>query len=166
MRSILFVCTANICRSPMAEGVLRKLLADEGLEGAFEIDSVGTHDYQIGQAPFATAIEAAKWRGYDITHLVSRKISPDDFDRFDFILGMDKLNIRNLKTIAPTRCKQKIELLLEYGDKFQGKEIPDPYGREGKEFALALDMIEDGCKGLVEMLKVTAARRAGAPPAR
>jgi protein-tyrosine phosphatase len=166
MRSILFVCTANICRSPMAEGVLRKLLADEGLEDAVEIDSVGTHDYQIGKPPFTAAVQTAKGRGYDITHLVSRKISPNDFDHFDFILGMDKLNIRNLHTIAPTRCKQKIELLLEYGDKYHGKEIADPYGREGKDFELALDMIEDGCKGLIEMLKVTSARRAGAPPFR
>ena len=150
----------------MAEGVLRKLLADEGLEGAFEIDSVGTHDYQIGQAPFPMAVEAAKWRGYDITHLVSRKIRPNDFDHFDFILGMDKLNIRNLRTIAPTRSKEKIELLLEHGDKYHGQEIPDPYGREGKDFTLALDLIEDGCKGVVEMLKATALRRAAAPPSR
>ena len=162
MRSVLFVCTANICRSPMAEGVLRKLLKDEGLEGAFEIDSVGTHDYQIGKAPFEAAVEAAKWRGYDITHLVSRKIRPADFDHFDFILGMDELNMRNLRTVAPTRCKPKIELLLEYGDKYHGKGIPDPYGGEGKDFTLALDMIEDGCKGLVEMLKATAKRRGAA----
>ncbi|MGZ5042997.1 MAG: low molecular weight protein-tyrosine-phosphatase [Usitatibacter sp.] len=158
MRAILFVCTANICRSPMAEGVLRKLLADEHIEKKFEIDSVGTHDYQVGKAPSPDAIEAAKKRGYDINHLVSRKIKPGDFDHFDYILGMDKSNIKNLKTIAPTRCKQKIELLLEYGDKYQGKEIPDPFGKKGKDFELALDMIEDGCGGLVELLKKTAAR--------
>ena len=159
MRSILFVCTANICRSPMAEGVLRKLLADEGLEGQFEIDSVGTHDYQIGKAPFEMAVEAAKWRGYDITHLVSRKISPNDFDHFDFILGMDKLNIRNMKTIAPTRCKDKIELLLEYGDKHYGKDIPDPYGQKEKAYETALDMIEDGCRGLAAFVTKMPARR-------
>jgi protein-tyrosine phosphatase len=159
MRSILFVCTANICRSPMAEGVLRKFLANQGMQDGFEIDSVGTHDYQVGKAPFADAVESARKRGYNITHLVSRKIRPHDFDHFDFILGMDRSNIANLKTIAPTRCKQKIELLLEYGDKYHGKEIPDPYGREKKDFELALDMIEDGCKGLVELLKATNARK-------
>jgi protein-tyrosine phosphatase len=158
MRSVLFVCTANICRSPMAEGVLRKLLVDNHLHDAFEVDSVGTHDYHVGEAPFPMAVEVARLRGYDITHLVSRKIRADDFDRFDFILGMDKLNLRNLRTICPTRSKQKIELLLEYGDKFQGQEVPDPYGRQEKDFFLSLDMIEDGCKGLMEMLKMTARR--------
>jgi protein-tyrosine phosphatase len=159
MRSILFVCTANICRSPMAEGVLRKLLAEKGMLDKFEIDSAGTHDYQIGKPPFETAVECTKKRGYEIVHLVSRKIRPHDFDHFDYILCMDKSNIANLKTIAPTRCKQKIELLLEYGDKYQGKEIPDPYGREERDFELALDMIEDGCRGLVMLLKTTAVRR-------
>lgn len=159
MRAILLVCTANICRSPMAEGVLRKLLAEEGLEKKFEIDSVGTHDYQVGKPPAPEAIESAKKRGYEIKHLVSRKIRPDDFDHFDYILGMDRSNIKNLKTIAPTRCKQKIELLLEYGDKYHGKEIPDPFGRKAKDFELALDMIEDGCRGLVELLKTTAVRK-------
>src|SRR5260221_1118891 len=136
MRSILFVCTANICRSPMAEGVLRKMLADEGLESNIQIDSVGTHDYHVGKPPFEDAVASARKRGYDITHLVSRQIRPADFDHFDFILGMDKSNIASLRTVAPTRCKQKIELLLEYGDKFHGMEIPDPYGVEVKHFEL------------------------------
>lgn len=159
MRSILLVCTANICRSPMAEGVLRKLLTDEGLLDRFEIDSVGTHDYQVGKPPFETAVECAKKRGYEIHHLVSRKIRSHDFDHFDCILGMDKSNIVNLKTIAPTRCKPKIELLLEYGDKFHGKEIPDPYGKQAKDFEIALDMIEDGCRGLLGLLKTTTVRK-------
>jgi protein-tyrosine phosphatase len=159
MRSILFVCTANICRSPMAEGVLRKMLADEGLGSKFQIDSVGTHDYHVGEPPFSDAVASAKRRGYDITHLVSRRIRPDDFDHFDFILGMDKSNIASLRTISPTRCKQKIELLLDYGDEFHGKEVPDPYGGDIKHFERALDMIEDGCKGLVELLKRSPVRK-------
>ena len=160
MRSILFVCTANICRSPMAEGVLRKLLAGAGLEDRFEIDSGGTHDYHAGKPPFEAAVESARRRGYDIQHLVARRIRPNDFDHFDMILAMDKSNLKNLRTIAPTRSKQKIELLLDYGDKYHGKEVPDPYGREGKDFELALDMIEDGCRGLVELLKTTQSRQA------
>jgi protein-tyrosine phosphatase len=164
MRTILFVCTANICRSPMAEGVLRKLLTEKSLLEDFEIDSVGTHDYHVGKAPFDAAVQCARKRGYEIVHLVSRKIRPHDFDHFDFILGMDKANIVNLKTIAPTRCKPKIELLLEYGDKFHGKEIPDPYGKQAKDFELALDMIEDGCRGLVELLKTTAVKLNGSRP--
>ncbi len=152
MRSILFVCTANICRSPMAEGVFRKMLADAGIKDELNIDSVGTHDYQVGKAPDPMAVASAKRRGYDITQLVARRLRPHDLDHFDMVLAMDRANMTHLKTIAPTRCKQKIELLLEYGEKYHGKEIPDPYGRKGKDFELVLDMIEDGCKGLVELL--------------
>jgi low molecular weight protein-tyrosine phosphatase len=159
MRSILFVCTANICRSPTAEGVLRKMLKDAGIESGIEVDSVGTHDYHVGEPPFPDAAALAKRRGYEISHLVSRRIKPNDFDHFDLILAMDRENLASLKTIAPTRTKQKIELLLEYGDKFHGKEVPDPYGGKAKDFERALDMIEDGCKGLVELIAKSPAKR-------
>ena len=139
----------------MAEGVLRKLLGNERIASEYEIDSVATHDYHVGKPPFTMAVDAAKRRGYDIKHLVARRISPNDFDHFDMILGMDKSNVTSLKTIAPTRCKPKIELLLEYGDKHHGKDVPDPYGGEVKDFELALDMIEDGCKGVVDLLRQT-----------
>ena len=152
MRSILFVCTANICRSPMAEGVLRKLLAGAGREAEFEIDSAGTHDYHVGKPPFQTALECAARRGYQISHLVARRVKPGDFDHFDAILAMDRGNAEHLRTIAPTRCKNKIELLLEFGDVHYGKDVPDPYGRPDKDFELALDMIEDGCRGLASFV--------------
>jgi protein-tyrosine phosphatase len=159
MRSILFVCTANICRSPMAEGVLRKLLADAGREADFEIDSAGTHDYHVGKPPFKAAMEHAARRGYQISHLVARRVSPQDFDHFDAILAMDRANVGSLRTIAPTRCKNKIELLLDYGDLHYGKDVPDPYNREAKDFELALDMIEDGCRGLASFVTRAAAVR-------
>jgi protein-tyrosine phosphatase len=150
MSSILFICTANICRSPTAEGVLRALLGKAG--NATDIDSAGTHDYHAGKPPFPLAVATAKKRGYDITRCVARRIRPHDFDHFDLILAMDGRNIAHLRTIAPTRCKQKIELLLEYGDRYHGEEVPDPYGGEVKDFELALDMIEDGCRGLAKHL--------------
>jgi protein-tyrosine phosphatase len=152
MRAILFVCTANICRSPTAAGVFRRLLTRAGKEEAFEIDAAGTHEYHIGKPPFPTAVEVGKHRGYDITQHIARRIVQNDFDHFDLILAMDKTNIASLRQIAPTRSKRKIELLLEYGDRFHGEEVPDPYGGEVHDFERALTMIEDGCRGLVKLL--------------
>jgi protein-tyrosine phosphatase len=152
MRAILFVCTANICRSPMAEGVARRMLGVGKADSDFDIDSAGTHAMMVGRPPFPTAMEAAKSRGYDLTAIVSRQVKGDDFDRFDLILGMDRGNLAALRAMAPTRCKQKIELFLEYGDQYHGREVPDPYGGEAKDFERALDMIEDGCRGLAQLL--------------
>jgi protein-tyrosine phosphatase len=152
MRSVLFVCTANICRSPSAEGVFRKIVAAAGKESAFEIASAGTHDYYVGKPPFPAAVEMGRRRGYDLTGHIARRVQPGDFDHFDLILAMDMSNIASLRTIAPTRSKHKIELLLEYGDQYHGEEVPDPFGGEEKAFERALDLIEDGCKGLARLL--------------
>ena len=159
MQSILFVCTANICRSPTAAGVLRKMLADTGVAADIEIDSVGTHDYHVGKAPFEMAVAAAQRRGYDLTTSVARRLAPNDLDHFDMVLAMDRANIAHLRSIAPTRCKQKIELLLAYGEKYHDRDVPDPYGGKPKDFDLALDMIEDGCRGLVELISRTSSFR-------
>lgn len=150
--SVLFVCTANICRSPTAEGVLRRLLAGRPGGEAVRIDSAGTHAMKAGLPPFPLAVEAAKRRGYDVTKHVARVVNGDDLDDFDLILAMDRSHLAHLRTIAPTRCKDKIELFLEYGDQFHGGEVPDPYGGEVRDYEAALDRIEDGCRGLAQLL--------------
>ena len=99
---VLFVCTANICRSPTAEGVFRKLVADSPLDGQIEIDSVGTHDYHVGEAPDPRAIKHAANRGYDLSASRARQIGPDDIERFDYVLAMDETNIKNLKANKKT----------------------------------------------------------------
>jgi len=152
MKSLLFVCTANICRSPTAQVVLRSLLLKSGLSLDIEIASAGTHDYQIGRPPFPAAVEAAKRRGYELTGCISRRVRQSDFDHYDLILAMDRSNLASLRQIAPTRCKEKIELLLEYSEKYHYEEVPDPYGGSEEDFDRALDMIEDGCKGLAGLL--------------
>jgi protein-tyrosine phosphatase len=150
--AVLFVCTANICRSPTAAAVLRHLLARQGAEHGFKIDSAGTHEYHVGKPPFATAIEVAQARGIKIMEHRARRVTPGDFDLYDFILAMDRSNVANLRAVAPTRSKHKIELLLEYGDAFHGLDVPDPYGGEVKDFQRALEMIEDGCQGVARLL--------------
>jgi protein-tyrosine phosphatase len=148
---VLFVCTANICRSPMALGAFRAMVNARGAAASFELDSAGTHDYHAGMPPFPTAVEAAKRRGYDITRGLARRIVAGDFDRFDHILAMDRSHIASLKAIAPTRSKQRIELLMEYGDAHHGEDVPDPYGGKPADFEHALDLIEDGCRGLATL---------------
>lgn len=164
---LLFVCTANICRSPTAEGVFRKLAANSPLAGDLEMDSAGTHDYHAGAKPDARAIEHARVRGYDLDHLRARQISPGDFDCFDFILAMDHENIRHMKAMCPTRLSQKIELLLDYGSRDDEHEVPDPYQGTARDFDVALDLIEDACRGLLEyLLDLRRMRAAVAVPAK
>ena len=136
----------------MAEGAFRGMLARGNGKKVLEIASVGTHDYHVGKPPFPAAVRTAKARGYDITGHVARRITPGDLDHYDVILAMDKFNIANLRTIAPTRSKGKIELLLAYGEEYHGLEVPDPYGGEVGDFERAMDMIEDGCRGLMQLL--------------
>jgi len=145
---VLFVCTANICRSPSAEGVFRKLVANTPLGDSVEIDSAGTHDYHVGAPPDPRAVEHAAKRGYDLQHLRARQISPADFEQFDFVLAMDDANIDHLKAMCPTRLSEKIELLLDYGGPDDHREVPDPYQGRPRDFERALDLIEAACIGL------------------
>jgi protein-tyrosine phosphatase len=152
MRAILFVCTANICRSPTAAAVLRSYIERSGRRDEFEIASAGTHDYHVGRPAFPAAVEAARAQGIEIGAHAARRVAPGDFERYDLILAMDRGNLAALRAIAPTHSKRKIELLLDYGDRYHGLEVPDPYGGEREDFELALRMIEDGCGGLRDLL--------------
>ena len=152
MISVLFVCMGNICRSPTAEGVFRKMVAESTLAGKINIDSAGTHGYHVGAPPDARAIEHAARRGYDLSSLRCRRVNATDFERFDYILAADAMNVKQLKAMCPTRLAHKIEYLLDYGGEEEEFEVPDPYQGEAKDFELALDLIEEGCRGLLEYL--------------
>ena len=152
MISVLFVCMGNICRSPTAEGVFRKMVAESTLAGKINIDSAGTHGYHVGAPPDARAIEHAARRGYDLSVLRCRQVNATDFERFDYILAADAMNVKQLKAMCPTRLAHKIEYLLDYGGEEEEFEVPDPYQGEAKDFELALDLIEEGCRGLLEYL--------------
>lgn len=118
----------------------------------FLIDSAGTHGYHTGSPPDDRAIAHAAKRGYDLRQLRARPVGGEDFDNFDIILAMDHTNLRHLKSLAPSRCHHKLELLMHYGHEFADEEVPDPYHGSSKDFERALTLIEDGCKGLIEFL--------------
>jgi protein-tyrosine phosphatase len=149
---VLMVCMGNICRSPTAEAVLRKLLADAGLDA--EVDSAGTHGYHVGEPPDARAVKHGKARGYDLSKLRARRVSRDDFDRFDWILAMDADNLERLRDMAPPGSRARLGLLLEHSARYaEIREVPDPYYGAPAGFDRVLDLVEDGCAGLIARLR-------------
>ncbi len=152
-KRILFVCLGNICRSPGAEGVFKGMAKSMGKSHYFEIDSAGTTAYHEGDPADKRMRKHALKRGYNLSS-ISRKFNPDkDFDRFDFIIGMDDENIQTLKSKARSECDlHKIHKMTDFRKEWKYDEIPDPYygGEEG--FELVLDLLEDSCRGLLEKL--------------
>jgi protein-tyrosine phosphatase len=150
---VLLVCMGNICRSPTAEGVLRKYLQDNMLAEFVEVDSAGTHGYHVGEAPDSRTQRAAAARGYNLSQLRARKVAAQDIDYFDLILAMDRSNLDNLRRMAPPEAHKRLRLFMEYARNFDDDEVPDPYYGLGHAFDLVLDMIEDGAQGLVDELR-------------
>ncbi|MDR2839269.1 MAG: low molecular weight phosphotyrosine protein phosphatase [Azonexus sp.] len=156
---VLMVCMGNICRSPTAEGVLRKFIQQNRLGDRVEVDSAGTHGYHVGEAPDSRTQRAAKARGYDLSQLRARKVAQQDLDYFDLVLAMDKSNLDNLKRMATPEQSPRIKLFMDYAQHFDDDEVPDPYYGLGHGFDLVLDMVEDGAAGLVEEIKRELGRR-------
>ena len=150
---VLFVCLGNICRSPTAEGIFRKVITDAGMHDQILIDSAGTGGWHIGKAPDARAISAAKNRGYDLSSLRARQVCIADFDEFDFILAMDHANLSDLKVMVPHHYQGHLGLFLDFAQNFQHREVPDPYYGEAAGFDLVLDLIEDASAGLLHQLQ-------------
>ena len=149
---ILFVCMGNICRSPTAEGVMRKLIENANMQNRMVVDSAGTHGYHIGEPPDPRALPAAQRRGYDLSMLRARELSVEDFERFDLLLAMDFNNLDRLQTICPAVYESKLGMLMEYSRKFKTPVVPDPYYRGSTDFDRVLDYVEDACKGLMRTL--------------
>ena len=144
-RSILFVCTGNICRSPTAEGVLRHLAEKESME--LHIESAGLGDWHIGQPPDERSQHHARSRGYDLSAQRARQVRPRDFDEFDMILAMDRGHLRGLQKMAPPRHHAKIRLFDAGGD------VPDPYYGGPDGFERVLDLVEAQCRRLLAELR-------------
>ena len=151
---ILFVCLGNICRSAAANGVMEDFVAKEGLSESIVIDSAGTYGGHAGELPDPRMRVAASRRGYNLTHR-SRRITEDDFYKFDMIIVMDDSNYENVSRLAPERkYLDKVYRFVEFSRNHpQWSYVPDPYyeGREG--FELVLDLLEDGCQTLLEEIR-------------
>ncbi|ONC14051.1 low molecular weight protein-tyrosine-phosphatase [Burkholderia pseudomallei] len=154
--AICFVCLGNICRSPTAEGVMRHQVAAAGLDGAIEIDSAGTGDWHVGEAPDARAQQAARARGYDLSALRARQIGDADFERFDLVLAMDGANLAALRKRCPPQYRGKVRLLMEFAGDGSAGDIADPYFGSARGFEQVLDQCEAACRGLLDSLRETA----------
>ncbi|WP_043758201.1 low molecular weight protein-tyrosine-phosphatase [Imhoffiella purpurea] len=146
---VLFVCMGNICRSPTAHGVFRKLVVDAGLSRLIEIDSAGTHAYHLGETPDRRARETALTRGIDIGDLRARRAIAEDFHRFDYILAMDRDNYECLAEICPAGMEPKLRLFLDFAPDLSVREVPDPYYGGQRGFERVFDMVELAAQGLL-----------------
>jgi protein-tyrosine phosphatase len=146
---VLFVCLGNICRSPTAEGVFRKMVEDEGLAEEIVIDSAGTAAYHVGEAPDQRSQEAALHRGIDMSRQRARQFKPSDFERFDYVLAMDGQNLSNLMALNRKPSENKPGLFLKFSPSTTRTDVPDPYYGGGNGFELVLDLIEGASKGLL-----------------
>ena len=151
--NILMVCSGNICRSPTAEGVLRAKLQRAGVRGV-QVNSAGTHGYHLSEAPDARAQAAAQRRGYDLSRLRARPVQEADFSRFQWLLAMDASHLAWLQQRAQQAPPQQLRLLMTHSLRFKGiTDVPDPYYGSPAGFEHVLDLVEDACDGLVELIR-------------
>jgi len=139
--SVLFVCTGNICRSPTAEGVLRHLAKQAGVD--VHVESAGTGGWHVGHPPDERAQHHARGRGYDLSAQRARQVGPRDFEAFDLIVAMDRGHLAALQAQCPREHRAKLRLLVP------GRDVPDPYYGGAEGFERVLDMVEAACAGLL-----------------
>lgn len=161
--SVLFVCMGNICRSPTGEGVFRSHLADHGLGDAVEVDSAGTIAYHAGEPADPRMRSAAERRGYRLDSR-ARRVRPDDLDRFDLIVAMDRQNLADLRDLAAVHgaASDKLRLLSDFLLEGGAADVPDPYYGGAQGFETVLDMIEAACPALLDELVGSAESNAAA----
>jgi protein-tyrosine phosphatase len=151
---VCFVCLGNICRSPTAEGVMRRLVAEARLDEHIEIDSAGTAAYHAGEPADARSAATARERGVVLTS-VARPFIEGDFERFDYVLAMDRENLDALTELAPNRQASARVRLLRHFDADRGDEtdVPDPYYGGPQGFDRVFEICESGCIGLLEHIR-------------
>lgn len=153
--SVLFVCMGNICRSPTAQGAFEHLVQSNGLAERIFIDSAGTHAYHVGEPPDRRSQAAALDRGIDLSPQRARQVHKNDFGRFDYILAMDRSNLRDLLRQSTPSERERVHLFMKFATRWEVEEVPDPYYGGSNGFSQVLDMVEDAAAGLLEHIRRT-----------
>lgn len=149
MTKILFVCHGNICRSPMAEFVMKDIVKKAGLEAQFLIESAATSTEEIGNPVYPPARKILKEHGINCDGKIARQLRNDDYDEYDLLIGMDRANLRNMHRICGGDYAEKIHLLMDYTDR--PGDVADPWYTDNFERTW-VDVLE-GCQGLLKSLK-------------
>ncbi len=150
---ILMVCLGNICRSPLAEGIMRHKITKSGLN--WHVDSAGTGAWHVGELPDSRSIATAKKHQIDITNQRARQLKPHDLDRFDLVLAMDSQNYRDILRLATTKeQEEKVQLIMNFVTPDRNQAVPDPYW-DDNGFELVFGMLEEACEKVVEKFGVT-----------
>ena len=154
MSKVLIVCMGNICRSPMALAVTLQMAEMAGLKGRLTFDSAGTHGSHAGERPDRRGVETLHRHGYAPPPGRSRKVTPKDFEQFDFILAMDENNVKNLLRQCPPDARHKVHKFTDFSDEpaHKGQDVPDPYYGQGDSFTQVLQMCESSARGLLRSL--------------
>lgn len=153
MVKVLFVCLGNICRSPMAEAVMKHLIQKEGLEGKIIVDSAGTGSWHIGKPPHEGTRHILDTNQISYEGQKARKFQEDDLTNFDYIIGMDSENIGNIRRLAGYKQSGKIARLLDYVEDYPIADVPDPYYTGN--FDEVYEMVTQGCENLLKEIKTT-----------
>lgn len=144
------VCLGNICRSPLAEGILESKLSPEH----FTVDSAGTGNYHIGKKPDSRSIEIAKVKGLDISHQKAKQFTAQDYNDYDYIFAMDKSNYQNILALAPNeKSKEKVKLILNELFENENADVPDPYFGLENGFEIVYNMLDEVCDTIATNLK-------------
>ncbi len=151
---LLFICLGNICRSPAAEGIMRQMVEERALSNDIIVDSAGIGSWHVGEMPDPRMRKHAARRGYDLSPLRARQFRTDDFQKFDYIIVMDEENYHDVMERGGVYADaRKVLCMKDYFIRYKGQQsVPDPYYGGAEGFERALNLIEDGCEGLLKDL--------------
>lgn len=151
--NVIFVCLGNICRSPAAQGILESMVQDAGLSDKITVDSCGTAPFNVGKSPDPRSIEASSRAGYDISQQIARQIDDSDYEKNDYVIAMDRINLTNVETWAPANFQGEINLLMHYYQRGGSSQIPDPYYDDAGKFDKVIEVIEKATAKLLAYIR-------------